>query len=227
MNQPGVYFTLEAPFVSILGLYSNILEGPGVISSQRTNPDPHKRFPLTDEQTNYLRSELKRLKPLREQHKTAVLLAVHHPPFSFDGTHGDSPDMLAEIDAACRDAGLWPDAVLSGHAHMYQRIVREVTLPGESASRQIPCMVAGSGGHTTTRPPQAGARGAIDLSRPYTPPGASHTLYKLLSVFGYLTLTVTDRALSIAFHSTDKGWQETAGAPTDVCTLDLRTHRVT
>jgi hypothetical protein len=32
--QPGVYFTLEAPFVRILGLYSNCLEDPGVISNQ-------------------------------------------------------------------------------------------------------------------------------------------------------------------------------------------------
>jgi hypothetical protein len=34
MIQPGVYFTLEAPFVRILGLYSNVLEDPGVISRQ-------------------------------------------------------------------------------------------------------------------------------------------------------------------------------------------------
>jgi hypothetical protein len=32
--QPAIYFTLEAPFVRILGLYSNCLEDPGVISSQ-------------------------------------------------------------------------------------------------------------------------------------------------------------------------------------------------
>lgn len=33
MTQPGVYFTLEAPLVRILGIYSNMLENPGVISS--------------------------------------------------------------------------------------------------------------------------------------------------------------------------------------------------
>ena len=26
MTQPGVYFTLDAPMVSIIGLYSNVLE---------------------------------------------------------------------------------------------------------------------------------------------------------------------------------------------------------
>ena len=33
MTQPGVYFTLDAPFVRIIGLFSNALEDPGVISS--------------------------------------------------------------------------------------------------------------------------------------------------------------------------------------------------
>src|SRR5580704_14917721 len=34
MIQPGVYFTFDAPFVRILGVYSNVLEDPGVISGQ-------------------------------------------------------------------------------------------------------------------------------------------------------------------------------------------------
>jgi Calcineurin-like phosphoesterase len=33
ITQPAVYFTLDAPFVTIIGLYSNVLEDPGVISS--------------------------------------------------------------------------------------------------------------------------------------------------------------------------------------------------
>ena len=35
MIQPGVYFTLDSPLVRILGLYSNVLEDPGVISGER------------------------------------------------------------------------------------------------------------------------------------------------------------------------------------------------
>jgi hypothetical protein len=35
MTQPGVYFALDAPFVSIIGLYTNVIDkGPGVMSSQ-------------------------------------------------------------------------------------------------------------------------------------------------------------------------------------------------
>jgi calcineurin-like phosphoesterase family protein len=50
MTQAGVYFTLDAPFVSIIGLYSNVLEGPGVISSQGGH------FPITDDQLAFLQS---------------------------------------------------------------------------------------------------------------------------------------------------------------------------
>ena len=60
MIQPGVYFTLEAPFVRILGLYSNMLENPGVISS---TPNPTKggkpNFPqLADAQLDFLTAAL-------------------------------------------------------------------------------------------------------------------------------------------------------------------------
>ena len=34
MTQPGVYYSLEAPFVRIIGLFSNALEDPGVISNR-------------------------------------------------------------------------------------------------------------------------------------------------------------------------------------------------
>ncbi|HEX3324301.1 MAG TPA: metallophosphoesterase, partial [Solirubrobacterales bacterium] len=108
MTQPGVYFTLDAPFVSIVGLYSNVLEGPGVISSQGD------RFPTVgDEQLDFLKGELKRLKPQREAGKRAVIIACHHPPVSVDGKHGGSTGLADDIDAAARAAGFWPDAVLS------------------------------------------------------------------------------------------------------------------
>ena len=135
MTQPGVYFTLDAPFVSIIGLYSNVLEHPGVISSQGG------RFPLPDDQLAFLSSELTRLKDERDQLKRAIVLAVHHPPVSFDGMHGSSAAMANEIDEVCQSVGVWPDLVLSGHAHLYHRFSREV------ANRVISYVVSGSGGH--------------------------------------------------------------------------------
>jgi hypothetical protein len=65
MTQPGVYFTLDAPFVSIIGLYSNVLDGPGVISSQGGH------FPLVNDQIDFLTSELTRLKTRSHQGQTS------------------------------------------------------------------------------------------------------------------------------------------------------------
>jgi hypothetical protein len=171
MTQPGVYFTLDAPYVSIIGLYSNALEHPGVISSQKG------RFPLPDDQLTFLSKELTRLKPEREALERAVIIAVHHPPVSFDGTHGSSPTMANEIDQVCSETGLWPDMVLSGHAHLYQRFSRKL------GKRTIPYIIAGSGGHLT-REPRSGL--------PKAPADFGNYRMEVDPIFelGYLTITV-------------------------------------
>ncbi len=205
MTQPGVYFTLDAPCASIIGLYSNVLEHPGVISSQVGH------FPLPDDQLHFLAAELARLKPEREALGRAVVLAMHHPPVSFDGTHGNSPTMANEIDAVCAEAGLWPDLVLSGHAHLYQRFTRQVN------GRQIPYIVAGSGGHLL-REPRSGL--------PAAPADFGNYRLEVNPIFelGYLTVTVSlaDKppTLAVEFNSQ-------AENPThDSFTLDLRTGKL-
>jgi Calcineurin-like phosphoesterase len=187
MNQPGVYFTLDAPFVSIIGLYTNVLESPGVISSQ----NGHYPTLAGDEQLHFLRGELARLAPARKAGERAVLIACHHPPASVDSKHGGSKGLARDIDAASRAAGFWPDAVLSGHAHLYQRFTRRVD------GREIPYVVAGSGGFAATRP-------VGELPQPPVTVG-EYTLDKAPIVeFGYLTVTVDmtgrDHHLTIAFN---------------------------
>jgi hypothetical protein len=185
MTQPGVYFTLDAPFVSIIGLYSNVLDGPGVISSQGGH------FPIPDEQLTFLTSELTRLKPDREAGKRAVIIALHHPPLSADAKHGGSTGVQTDIDNCCKAAGLWPDAILSGHAHLYQRFTRVVN------GKQTPYVVAGSGGFSATPPMVA------ITSAPQTI--GDHTLEIVPIVdFGYLTITTDAKTLSIVFK-TSKG----------------------
>jgi len=185
MTQPGVYFTLDAPFVSIVGLYSNVLDGPGVISSQGGH------YPIGDEQVAFLKSELVRLKPLRAARDRAVILAVHHPPVSADSKHGGTTGLADDIDAACRSAGLWPDAVLSGHAHLYQRFAHHV------GGRDIPYVVSGSGGFAAT-PPYGGAAAGTTIG--------DYTLVTAPIVdFGYLTVTVdmtgSKKKLTVSFLS--------------------------
>jgi 2',3'-cyclic-nucleotide 2'-phosphodiesterase (5'-nucleotidase family) len=86
-------------------------------------------------------SELQRLAPLRKALDRAVIVACHHPPASADTTHGGTTGLANDLDRAFTAAGFWPDAILSGHAHIYQRFSRSAD------GREIPYVVAGSGGH--------------------------------------------------------------------------------
>jgi len=183
MTQPGVYFTLDAPFVSIIGLYSNALEGPGVISSQRGH------YPISDEQLAFLEAELTRLKPQRLGNQRSVVLAVHHPPLSIDAVHGGSTGLQQDLDDCCTAAGLWPDLVLSGHAHLYQRFSHQ-TVSGQ----QIPYIVAGSGGFAATapiaKPPPVG-----------TTVGEDTLVVEPIVEFGFLTITTDAKTLSVEFQT--------------------------
>ena len=131
MTQPAVYFALDAPFVTIIGLYSNVLEDPGVISSQG-----QKTSPVDDRQLTFLVSALQAAK----KKGGATIVVTHHPPYSGGSAHGGSPQMLADIDAACTKANYWPHAHLSGHAHNYQRFARTVSksadIPTSSAATE-------------------------------------------------------------------------------------------
>jgi hypothetical protein len=202
MTQPGVYFTLDAPYVSIIGLYSNVLDGgPGISSSQNGH------FPIGDEQLAFLTAELARLRPAREKGERAVLVAVHHPPLSADLKHGGATGLTADLDACSRKAGLWPDAVLSGHAHLYQRFTRRVE------GREIPFVVAGSGGYNVRM-------SGVTVTKRKTV--GDQTLEKPpIFAYGYLIVTVTARELTIAFRSPKKGAKFR-----DRVTVNLKTHRL-
>jgi hypothetical protein len=63
-----------------------------------------------------------------------VVVAVHHPPYSLDKTHGGYPDIAAAIDQAMQSTGVIPHAVLSGHVHNMQRF----TLPATTKSGKSP-----------------------------------------------------------------------------------------
>jgi hypothetical protein len=205
MTQPGVYFTLDAPFVSIIGLYTNVLEGPGVISTQ------NGAYPaVDDDQLDFLTAELERLSAERKRLERAVIIACHHPPASVDSSHGGTTGLAEDLDRACRSAGLWPDAILSGHAHLYQRFTRR------TAGRQVPYVVAGSGGFAATKPKAGLPRAPITVGE--------YTLVKDPIVeFGYLTVTVTMTAkpkLEIRFND------RTNTKIHDAVTVDLTTGKL-
>jgi hypothetical protein len=206
MTQPGVYFTLDAPFVSIIGLYSNVLDtGGGVISSQGGH------YPISDVQLAFLTSELQRLAPDQAAGKRAILVAVHHPPLSCDAKTGGSAGLMQDIDACCKNAGVWPDAVLNGHSHLYQRFTRTIN------GRQVPYICSGSGGYAATAPmngvPPAG-----------TVVGDHKLEVAPIAEFGYLTLQCDGKLLTADFRMAPRN---SAPIVKDIVTLNLKTGRLT
>jgi Calcineurin-like phosphoesterase len=204
MTEPGVYFTFDAPFVRILGLYSNVLEDPGVISSQGgTNA-------LDNRQIAFLTAALQRV--ASEKYSGAVIVAVHHPPFTGGTIHGGSPQMLADIDGACTAAGVWPHAVFAGHEHNYQRFTRTVN------SMQIPFMVAGCGGHSPLSAMRATYRTPYKIDDTLTLESYDDTHY------GYLRVVVNAQTMTIEFHPESDGG--TVKTPDDTVTINLQTRTV-
>jgi Icc-related predicted phosphoesterase len=175
MDEPGVYFTLDAPFVSIIGLYTNALEGPGIISPRKLASSEAVEK-IGTAQLAFLKSELARLKPEREMKERAVIVTCHHPPASLDDTHGGSACLTSDLDEAFEQAGLVPDAVLSGHAHLYERWHRKIGV------RDVPYLIAGSGGYGLGRV-KSGLKYPIKWA-------GFEAKTEPISDYGYLLLTV-------------------------------------
>ena len=205
MIEPGVYLTFDAPFVRILGLYSNVLEDPGVISSEGGANS------LDDRQIAFLTAALRRVKS--ENYTGAVIVAVHHPPFSGGSIHGGSPRMLADIDSACAAAGVWPHALFSGHAHNYQRYTRTVN------GTQTPYLVAGCGGHSPLTAMRGTYRTPYKIDDTLTLESYDDTNY------GYMRVIVNAESITIEFHpASDGGVTKT---PNDTVTVNLQTRALT
>jgi 3',5'-cyclic AMP phosphodiesterase CpdA len=121
MTQPYCYWVLEAPFVHVIGLYSNIDGQLDRRGEQR--------------QRDWL------VERLREAPSDKwLIVASHHPCFSLDETHGGYVEIKSAMDSAFLASGRVPDLVLSGHVHSYQRFSR--AFEGKS----VPYIVAGGGG---------------------------------------------------------------------------------
>jgi Calcineurin-like phosphoesterase len=234
MMQPGVYFTLDAPFVRIIGLFSNALEDPGVISSEN-----NKWKQVPDYQLAFLTAQLQRIK--QENYQGAVLLAVHHPPFSYapppatgasGGKHPGNSVMLADIDTICKQQGVYPHAFLSGHEHNYQRFTRTLNFGGKNYS--VPFVVCGDSGHNvdsvvnpklSKSAPEPGDN--VDVTYLEVKPVVQSTGLILnkhdQSNSGYLRVAVNATQLAITFNPVSK-----TGAPVlpDTVTVNLASHSI-
>ena len=120
MTQPNVYWTLETPFATIIGLYSNCPEGGQ----------------LSQAQIDWFQSEFESAPTGK-----ALIVAVHHPIYSAYGPKPGSQHLYHFLNNACTTANRTPDLVLTGHVHNYQRFT------GTLAGKAVPCIVAGAGGY--------------------------------------------------------------------------------
>ncbi len=206
MTQPYVWWTLDTPVASIIGLYSNIagsLDGTGSF-----------------EQQNWLQNELRRVpkeKPL--------LVAVHHPPYSLDTAHGGSPHVGQALDDAMEATGRIPDAIFSGHVHSYQRFTRNYK------NREIPYIVAGAGGFGGT--PKAIHKVQKENGKQLVLPYQTLKNDVILSNFqdqtpGFLRITIDAAANTLTGEYFSVPFEAEDGAHKlfETFVLNLKTHKV-
>lgn len=121
--QPNVYWTLQTPVANIIGLATNV----------------PKYGIITAEQKQWFIEELRNA--AAEHTEKAIIVCLHHAPYSADFNHGSSLPMINFLEESFEEAEVWPDLVLSGHVHNYQRFSKSY-----GGGKITPFIVCGAGG---------------------------------------------------------------------------------
>jgi len=203
MAQPNVYWTLEAPFVTVVGLYSNV----------------PRYGEFDDDQKSWLVDELR-----NASQDKALIVAVHHPPFSLDSFHKGavgSEYVLRQLDSAFEKSGRSADLVLSADPHNYQRFTRGFH------DRQTIYIAAGAGGYWRLKPMMRLSDGK-PIKVPLRMPKDGVTLENYCdNQHGYLLLRVTSKSITGTYKAVP-GQQQPRGLikaaeQLDKFELDLQT----
>jgi hypothetical protein len=208
MFQPNVYWTLEAPFLTIVGLYTNVPAGGA----------------LDKTQVDWLVKEL-RTAPADK----ALIVTMHQPVYSLDTHHSGSAVMGATLDRAIDRSGRIPDLVLSAHVHNYQRFTR--TLRGY----EVPYIIAGAGVYWHLH--RVASIGGHRIETPWRVPAQELSVESFTDDgYGYLRLDVTPDHIegsyivaspaSPAQSASSSAATSPTSQPFDMFSLDLRSHRV-
>ena len=199
---PNVYWTLEAPLFTIVGLDTNAPEGGKVDA----------------EQFEWLVGELEAAPEQR-----ALIVALHHPPYSADSHHGGSERMAAMLNEAFTKAKRLPDMVLSGHIHNYQRFTRSYE------KRQIPYLVVGASGYWHLHAMAAAADGS-ELKAPWKVPDSDLVLDGYSDDrHGFLRLTIDAKTIAGEYTTVPRpqeSWSKGPVTVVDSFSLDLEKHKV-
>jgi hypothetical protein len=182
MTEPNVYWTLEDELLTIVGMYTNVPEGGQV----------------QQDQVEWLVSELKGAPT-----GSALLVALHHPPYSADAHHGGSARMGQLLDEAFQKSERVPDMVLSGHVHNYQSFTRTI------GGKQVPYLVVGAGGYHNLHhmAPEAGG-GPLQLPFKAAPDCELNAFCD--EQWGFLRLTVTPGQIAGSYTAVDQSGAVTA-----------------
>jgi hypothetical protein len=170
LNLPNAYWTLLTPFATIIGMYTNVPEGGSVDSAQQQW--------VTNEFATAPRDR-------------ALILALHHPIYSFDVYHSGSSKMADVLENSIRDTGRVPNLVLSGHVHDYQRIEKTIAPGGPT-----PFIVCGNGGYHNLH--------AIHSAPGAVAPDTGAVLKYSAVAFGVMTLTIDKKTISAKTIEIDK-----------------------
>jgi hypothetical protein len=200
MDLPNPYWTLTTPFATIIGLFSNVSE---------TEAELHQ------DQIDWFKGELQ-----AADVDKALIVAMHHPPFSGDDEHSGSTVAEKVLFESFAETSRYPHLILSGHVHNYQRFTVQ-----ENGST-LPCVVAGNGGYS-----KLGKLHKVDGQWPEAPMQLSETL-RLEEYdqdrFGFLRFEVSKNQLTGIYTSAIFAETRTPDISViDRFTIDLKTRRVT
>ncbi|GCF07717.1 metallophosphoesterase family protein [Dictyobacter arantiisoli] len=188
MTQPNVYWTLDTPLATFIGLYTNVPEGGE----------------LDDTQIAWFHSELQQAPTTK-----ALIVAMHHPIYSADSHHSGSQYMEGILEAAMDATGRIPDLVLTGHVHNYQRFTHQHN------GKTITYLVVGSGGYWNLHTMLSAIRNPpTPIEFPYPLPDRPDVSLHAFSDnrHGYLKMTVTPQAISGEYYTVPRS-QESWSAP--------------
>jgi acid phosphatase type 7 len=178
LNLPNVYWTLVTPFATIVSLYTNVPEGGSIDSTQQQWVTNEFATAPTDR---------------------ALILALHHPVYSFDVYHSGSSKMADILENAVRDTGRVPNMVLSGHVHDYQRIEQSIA-PGAPT----PFIVTGNGGYHNLH-------GVHSAPGDKSPDTGAVLKYVADKSWGFMTLTIDGNTISGVTTQVDRTGKVTNG----------------
>jgi hypothetical protein len=178
LNLPNPYWTLVTPFATFIGMYTNVPEGGSIDSTQQ----------------QWITNEF-----ATAPKDTPLILAMHHPIYSFDVFHSGSSKMADVLENAVRDTGRVPNLVLAGHVHDYQRIEKTIAPSGPT-----PFIVTGNGGYHNLH--------ALHSKAGDVAPDTGAVLrYGNDTTWGFLTLVIDSKTISGSSTQIDKNGKVSRG----------------